>query len=54
MKIKRANLRDIKEIKKISKKYKFELQGSKEIYVLIEDKEIIGFTGLLVINGIIL
>jgi len=54
MRIKKAHSNDIKEIKKISKKYKFGLQGSKEMYVLIEDKEIIGFTGLLVINGIIL
>ena len=47
MRIKKANSNDIKEIKKISKKYKFGLQGSKEMYVLIEDKEIIGFTGLI-------
>jgi len=47
MKIKRANLKYIKEIKRISRKYKFKVQGSKEMYVLVEDKEIIGFTGLI-------
>ncbi len=47
MKIKRANFKNIKEIKKISKKYKFGLQGSKEMYVLVENKKIIGFTGLI-------
>ena len=46
MKIKKANFKDTKEIKKISKKYKFGLQGSKEVYVLVENKKIIGFTGL--------
>lgn len=45
--IKKANLERIKEIKKISKKYKFGLQGSKEMYVLVKDKKIIGFTGLI-------
>jgi len=47
MKIKRANFKNIKEIKKISKKYKFGLQSSKEMYVLIENKKIAGFTGLI-------
>lgn len=47
MEIKRANLKHIKEIKRISRRYKFKLQGSKEMYVLVEDKEIIGFTGLI-------
>jgi len=47
MRIKRANFQQIKEIKKISRKYKFKVQGSKEMYVLVEDKEIIGFTGLI-------
>ncbi len=46
-KIKRAGLKDIQEIKKISKKYKFDLQGSKEMYVLLQNKEIIGFSGLI-------
>jgi len=47
MKIKKANSKDIKNVKEISKKHKFAFQGSKEMYVLIEDKEIIGFTGLI-------
>lgn len=47
MKIRKANFKDIKEIKRISEKYKFGLQGSKEMYVLVEDKAIIGFTGLI-------
>lgn len=47
MRIKKANFGDIKKIKKISKKYKFGFQGSKEMYVLIRDKKIIGFTGLI-------
>jgi len=47
MEIKKANLKEIKEIKEISKKYKFGLQGAKEMYILIKDKKIIGFTGLI-------
>jgi ribosomal protein S18 acetylase RimI-like enzyme len=47
MEIKKANFKEIKEIKKISKKYKFGLQGAKEMYILIKDKKIIGFTGLI-------
>ena len=47
MKIKKADFKDIKEIKKISKEYNFGLQGSKEMYVLIENKKIAGFTGLI-------
>jgi ribosomal protein S18 acetylase RimI-like enzyme len=47
MEIKKANLKEIKEIKKIGKKYKFGLQGSKEMYILVKGKKIIGFTGLI-------
>jgi len=46
MRVKRADKKDFEEIKKISKKYNFELQGAKEMYVL-KEKEIIGFTGLI-------
>ncbi len=45
MEIRKANSGEIKEIKRISKKYEFELQGSKEMYVLIKEEKIIGFTG---------
>ncbi len=47
MEIKKANLEDTKKIEEISKNHKFGLQGSKEMYVLIKDKEIIGFTGII-------
>jgi N-acetylglutamate synthase-like GNAT family acetyltransferase len=47
MEIKKANLKEIKEIKEISKEYKFGLQGAKEMYILLKDKKIIGFTGLI-------
>ena len=47
MNIEKAKFEEVKEIKKISKKYKFGLQGSKEMYVLVKDKKIIGFTGLI-------
>jgi ribosomal protein S18 acetylase RimI-like enzyme len=46
-KVQKAGLEEIKEIKKISKKYKFGLQGSKEMYVLVQNEKIIGFTGLI-------
>jgi len=47
MKIKKATKKDLVEIKKVSNKYNFELQGSKEMYVLVDKNEIIGFTGLI-------
>ncbi len=47
MEIKKADTEDIKEIEKISKRHEFGLQGAKEMYVLIENKEVIGFTGLI-------
>ncbi len=47
MKIKKANNKDLEKIKKISKKYNFRLQGAKKMYILIENKKIIGFTGLI-------
>ena len=47
MEIKRANSEELEEIEKISKKYKFGLQGSKEMYVLIKSEKIVGFTGVI-------
>ena len=47
MKIKKANNKDLEEIRKISKRYDFGLQGDKEMYILIENKKIIGFAGLI-------
>ncbi len=43
----KANNKNLKELKKISKKYDFVFQGAKEMYILIENKKIIGFTGLI-------
>ena len=56
MKIRKATPRDLPEIRKLSKKFKFEigrdwkgLIGSKnsEMFVLMNDRSVIGFTGLI-------
>jgi N-acetylglutamate synthase-like GNAT family acetyltransferase len=47
MEIKKATKEDIEEIKALSKKNDFGLQGSNEMYVLKKDGKILGFTGLI-------
>jgi len=50
MKINKADTKELEEIKRISGKYNFGLQGSKEMYVLIKNNKIIGFAGLIYKN----
>ena len=56
MKIRKATLRDLPEIRRLNKKFKFEtgrdwkgLISSKnsEMFVLMDDRSIVGFTGLI-------
>jgi ribosomal protein S18 acetylase RimI-like enzyme len=56
MKIRKATLRDLSEIKRLSKKFKFEIgrnwrglisSKNSEMFVLMNDRSIIGFTGLI-------
>jgi len=56
MKIRKATLKDLSEIKKISKKFNFEVprnwkelitSKNSEMFVLVEKNKIIGFTGLI-------
>jgi len=59
MKIRKAKTSDLSEIQAISKKYKFEpdrdwsgliQDKDKEFFVVVEDNNIIGFTGLIHFN----
>jgi ribosomal protein S18 acetylase RimI-like enzyme len=56
LKIRKATLRDLTEIKRLSKKFEFEIgrnwrglisSKNSEVFVLINDRSIIGFTGLI-------
>lgn len=55
MKIRKATLRDLSEIRRLSKKFEFEIgrdwkglisSKNSEMFVLMNDKSIVGFTGL--------
>lgn len=56
MRIKKAGLEDLKEIKYLSKKYNFEIKRKwkelitdkdKSLFILLENKKIIGFSGIM-------
>ncbi len=56
MKIRKATLRDLPEIRRLSKKFEFEIgrdwkelisSKNSEMFVLINDRSVIGFTGLI-------